>query len=229
MSGFKNGKRSGLLCRYAFFYAVLSVCLVVGGTACAAEFDTATKPSTMVWRDADAACKSRGGTLPSVAALQAISAGTGSGSYAANGWSTGMYWTGDAAESGHPVVFLGDGKSLPFPDNSKQWVVCVDVAQKPAPEPEKPGVFDLARKPTVLPWDEAAAFCGKQGKRLPSIADLQRIAKGTGDGSFEEIGFLEQIFWTREPGGEGHRGVIMGDGRANWYHDTTKNWSVCVE
>lgn len=194
-----------------------------------AVFDNAPKPVTMTWDKADAVCRELGGTLPAVAELQAVARTTGDGSYETRGWSTGAFWSKETGDQGHIAVFLGDGSASAFPDSFKNWAGCTGIAPSPPTPPVPPAVFDTANTPTVLSWTEADTLCKERGKHLPSVADLRALADGSGDGSYVNYGWLPQIFWTSDIKEGGHQGVLLGDGTANWYHDTTRNWAVCIE
>ena len=128
----KNRSIITKVCASLFALAVL----VPAATASAAEFDNITAPRTMTWEDGDAMCKRLGGTLPSVSELTIFSVHVDNskyyeGSFKDRHWPAGVYWTADADDQGHKVVYMPEGRQHSFPDNAKQWVVCRRAALAP--------------------------------------------------------------------------------------------------
>lgn len=89
-------------------------------------FATGVAPATMHFTDAERWCARRGHKLPTANDLKDIAKGSGDSSFTTNQWPEGMYWTREAFEGGHTLVHLGNGQSMGFPDQAKNWTTCTD-------------------------------------------------------------------------------------------------------
>lgn len=188
------------------------------------------------WENANNFCKSQGKILPSLEQLKAFQAkATDVTRYPPDSF----FWANNLKDKQSKTQFafsMREGVEKSFDQSEKNWAICAnDPTAKPnAPAPKEavgisvPG-FSTGLGAASASWDNANLFCQSQNQNLPTAAQLKAVAAGTGDGSFAKYNWPKGIFWTREPAGQGHKVVSMGNGAEIWFADKDKHWAVCSD
>lgn len=231
----RHGLKRTLL---ASVFVLMAMAAANAGAAMAASSPFGGAPVVAVgklsWQDGSNFCASQGRLLPTAAQLKDFAGKVADpAKYGAAAW----FWTQDAAGEKYQAIAMGTGAEDAFAKNDALFAACVDDParkNKGAPAPKEAIGASVAGFTTGMAaesanWENADLFCKSQGRHLPTVAQLQAVAGATGNGAYANYHWPTGMFWTREPGGQGHQLVHLGNGKAMWFPDKDRHWAVCSD